>query len=620
MPARVYTYGLLDPRVNADLVEDQIRKAHRYRNILVEIERDRRAEVRVALSSHPDVEPISIEVDQIVTAREQIRDQIRRANAHKRGRADVQEQRAAFREVSARLKDARARLKAAKDMIRDDAEVQRKIEAADERANDRIRKERATCNVYWGNYLLQEAAADDARKEKTPPQFRRWTGEGRVSVQLQGGISLADLSRDTQVQLHPGRPLKEGRAVPRDARVLRLRVGSDEKKHPIWAEWPMILHRPLPEGARIKVVTVHKRRRDCRSWEWTATFQVVIAEDQRSQGLVPEGGVIALNLGFTGNYEHLGGALRAGYLVDAAGCAQEVVLPESVVDRVRQSEAIRSQRDDNLNHLRAELVAWLREHEAELPEWIVDRCVLSRPVEGEERRRCWPIEQWKSFGRFVALARLWRDKRGPDQVGSGQWNDEAGYALIEKWRYRDEHLERYESGMRRGALLHRREVYRLVAADLASKYQMLVVGSTDLRELQRSPRPEEKRVEIASAKYQQRLVAGSELRGALINAFRGMVATVDDDHATIDCHACGCPCEWDHAAERRHTCESCGASWDQDENYARNLLKRFEQLGGVPAWRAAREAKLANRKETRSERLRRTRWKRDDVEAARVVA
>lgn len=49
MTIRNFVYGLLPLDVGADLVADQMRLAHRYRNLLVEIERERRTRVRDAI-------------------------------------------------------------------------------------------------------------------------------------------------------------------------------------------------------------------------------------------------------------------------------------------------------------------------------------------------------------------------------------------------------------------------------------------------------------------------------------------------------------------------------------------------------------------------------------------
>lgn len=630
--ARVYEFGLLDPTMNANLVDDQMRAAHRYRNLLVEIERSRRDAVRGALSAHPAVEPLEAEVQSLSKDREALRDQIRRANAAVRGRADTKELREKVRVVAGALRGARAKLKAAKGAIVSDAGVVAAITAANEAAAARVRQERARCGVYWSTYLLQEADADRARKEKMPPKFRRWDGEGRVSVQLQGGLPLEELwGGGTQIRIDPVDPLAHDPTARcgdrrRAARtLLRLRVQSDERGRPIWATWPMILHRPLPEGCRIKVATVHCRRRDCWQWEWRLRLQVELPEHW-TEGRCGTGAV-ALNLGYAQSYEHLHGGVRAGYLIGEDGAGREIAVAASVSDRVEKSASICSIRDKNLDEMRASLVTWLRAHEAELPAWLVERTILSRerptprssapPAEPAiPRPRNWHIALWRSAARFRALAFAWRETRF-----SG---DEAGYDLLENWRYRDEHLQNYQTGMHRGALLDRREQYRIAAVALAARYDTLVVGSTDLRELQRSPRPEEERTEIGSAKRAQRLAAGSILRSTLENAFKrrgGKVVVIDDHRATTTCHACGSLEEWDRIAAREHTCDACGARWDQDENYCKNLLARHRREQEVAAADAGgvSSAKGLEKKESRSERLRRTRWKPKEGGAARDV-
>jgi putative transposase-like DNA-binding protein len=662
--ARVYEYGLLPPTANAPLVDDQIRAAHRYRNLLVEIERARREEVRAILSRHPDTEALALDVERIAAEREDLRSRIKRGNAEERKRVPQVELRGSVREVSGRLREARLRFKAAKAQIAADPEVRAAIDAADERAAARVRQERGRCGVYWSTYLLQEADADRARKEKTPPKFRRFTGEGRVAVQLQGGIELGDLwGTDTQIQvLRVADDRTSRRARIRQRGILKMRVQSDERGKPVWAEWPMIMHRPLPESSRIKSAVVHKRRRDCRDWTWTVTIQVELP-DEWTLGTCGEDAV-ALNLGYTASYEHLRGAVRSGYLVDEVGYEREVAVAKSVIDRVEKSESIRSIRDKNLDQMRADLVVWLREHEAELPEWLVERTILSkrRPAEGEQetaaRRpeardeerstidgaettvettevaqsfedrdsastiRTWHVALWRSASRFRALALSWREQRWLGDAEQRQPGEAGGYDLIEAWRYRDEHLQKYEAGLLRGALLDRREKYRILAAELATTYRILVVGSTDLRTLQRSPAPEDDRGEIAVVKRNQRHAAGSVLRSALVNAFKrrgGQVVVVDDDKATITCHACGNIEEWDRISDRRHTCSSCSTTWDQDENHCKNLLARWrrERELAVVDPATSRAAKGAEKKESRSERLRRTRWSQRGAEVAR---
>ena len=612
MTARVYEYGLLDPTYNAQLVADQMRAGHRYRNVLVEIERDRRTEVRNLLARHPDVEPLEAELSAARNDLADRRGQIRLQRKSTRTRSEGASMREAAHAAKLRVAEIRQRVNDAKAAIKEDAVVQAAIATADARAAERVRQARASCATYWGTYILHEADVARARASGGEVHFARWTGEGRVSAQIQGGIPSTDLAADTQVQIAPGQSIKD-RRVPPNAKILRLRVQSDAKGKAIWAEWPMILHRPLPEEGRIKVVTVHKRRRDCRRWQWTVTFTVELL-DGWTRGKCGEG-AIALNLGYCRSYDHLKGAIRAGYLIDDLGQEREVIVPTSIIDRINKSEAIRSQRDKDVDTMRALLVAWLRDHEAILPGWIVDRTILAKApkdANSPEAPRIWHITAWKSAARFRALAFAWRTARFQ--------GDDVGYDLIERWRYRDEHLQRYEAGLLRGALLHRRDLYRQLAAELSAKYRTIVLHDTDLSDLQRSPHPEEDRREIGSAKYNQRIAAGSILRGALDNAFKragGEVVIVDDHRITKACWKCSEAEDWNQL-DREHICGACGTRWDQDANACHNMLAR-ERAGAEGRRQAARAAKTADRKETRSERLRRGLAAKRKTEAARAV-
>lgn len=217
-----------------------------------------------------------------------------------------------------------------------------------------------------------------------------------------------------------------------------------------------------------------------------------------------------------------------------------------------------------------------------------------RAIPDEFVERLATVHAWRSAARFAVLAR--RRFEG----------DDALHAVLEPWRYRDEHLQRYEAGLVRGALGHRRETYRVLAAELAAQYQTLVVDDTDLRDLARAPAVEAERgVPIAGDQRHQ--AAPSELRGALINAFGAdRVVTLSARDVTRTCHDCRSIETWDHAADRAHTCGTCGTTWDQDANACRNLLREHRRAQQTPE--TARVVQdVAPVKETRSDRLRRAR-------------
>ncbi|HMG20186.1 MAG TPA: zinc ribbon domain-containing protein [Kofleriaceae bacterium] len=208
------------------------------------------------------------------------------------------------------------------------------------------------------------------------------------------------------------------------------------------------------------------------------------------------------------------------------------------------------------------------------------------------------LHAWRSADRFRKLAQRWRVARFH--------GDEVGYEALDAWRYRDNHLEPYETGMRRRALLRRREGYRILASNLCQRYRTLVIDDTDLAELKRSPAPESEEVDgIPLVKNNQSLVAGSELRQVLMNAFHGRVEKMSSNDVTRRCYSCGHVDEaWDQSVNtgRERTCPACGLRVDQDANACRNLLLEWANAQETPE--TARTAKSAIAKPSRSQRLR----------------
>lgn len=567
---RAYTYGLLPPITNAELVENQMVLGHRYRNKLIEIERRRRDAVREVTSRLVDPED-QARVDQLLKDLEEARTQIAAVRAKERRRAESKEQRDRAREIGAQLKEARARMKERRRSISDEDKAQ--LDAIKEAAFQEIRDARGASGVYWGTYLIHEQAMRASATAPTPPSFLPWRGEGRVSVQIQGGIGLDELETDTQVQIiHRASSITEAyrpsssrnfgvphnlstdadRRIGRGAlngRTLRLRVGSNGRD-PIWAEWPMILHRPLPPNAKIKVVTVSLRRRSAR-WEWSAQF---IVDDAASdpRPIPPDRSdlSVALNLGYA---QRENGGIRVGYLVAEDGWTREIVMPERDVQALDKADAIRSQRDKNADDLRTKLSAWIAEQDpASLPEWF--------------REEVEHLPQWKTSQRFLNLAESWQ---------RNYWDaGDAGFGLIHAWRDRDTHLSRYETGMRSTALRRRLDGYRCIAREVANRYLHLVVDDTDLRRLARLADPESSEQDAWPAARRQRTVAAPhELRAALQNAFgAARIQEMSAVDVTRTCNTCGHRNE-PRAESRVVHCAACGTAYDQDANACRNLLR-----------------------------------------------
>lgn len=496
MIVKVYRYGLLPPTEGAERISEQIWRAHRYQNALIEIERRRRERLATVVAEDATVTEARTALDALDAERQAILESCPRTA---KGRRTVSpETRAQLAALTMRQREARATLRAAKAASRTDPDRAARLAAIADDERGSVRAARKLSDLYWGTYLLIEQAMDLARRSPEPPRFRRWTGEGAVAVQIQHGMTTAELLAgadrrlqiDQRLQPVPGRG---GKARPR----VRLRLGTDADGDPIWGEWPVILHRPLPDDARIKWAKV-VRRRVCGKDEWSLHLTVRLQAPAARTG----DRVVAVDLGWRRLEE---GILRAGGWTDGDTGA-DVLVPASAVARLRKADDIRAIRDRHLNAIRATLTEW-REATEMLPASHVE--VLR-----------W-LPAWRSPARFAALARWWRDHR---TVG-----DETVVAALETWRARDRHLWLYETGCRRGALAHRREVYRQLAAQLARTADVLVIERLDLRGLATIPGPDSERESHPRARAQRQAVAPSELRDACVQAVQargGRVVTV----------------------------------------------------------------------------------------------
>lgn len=605
MSTVVYRYGLQRPTDNAVLVEEQFRLSHRYANRLVEIERDRRVAVREVLSARDRaLGPYVSEVEQVEAALTEAIDALRRQRASTRSRSDTAEQRSHVAALRDRKREVLSALKAERSASELDAASKARLADIEEVAHSAQRAARATCGVYWGTYLQIEAAMDAARKaplwrcgEPSDPHFHHWDGSGAVAVQIQSTRPLTRdgllACEDTRVQIAV-EPLPDGQVSRTRERkrfaTLRLRVGSEGpgNKMPIWASWPMRLHRPLPEGAVVTWAKVTRERiADRDRWELHLTLTLPGGAQRfgaNSRTEAKGDGPVFINYGWRAKED---GGRRVAYWRDDCGGEGEILMDPAVLSGLRKVEDLRSIRDRAFNAARDALAAWLP---TAAPPQRIREIVLRLP-------------QWHSPARLAALLRVWREHRWTgDEEGFDALDEWERGAWIEELKRRDggdRHLWRWEASQREKSLLRRKDHYRRIAADLARRYAVLVIEDFDLRQTQRRVAPESEDAEIAAARLAQKDAAISELRGCLMQAFIARGGRVEKTDAHLDtqrCALCGCEERWDASVQIDHTCEGCGVTWDQDRNATLNIERRFcERSNGDKEAPAKSLAKWAKR-------------------------
>lgn len=589
---RVYRYGLLAPTIEGKRVRDTMLAAHRYRNTLVEIERGRRAAIRLLMSEHGDIATVEATANQTKAVLVAALDEVKAARKASRARSDTESMRAAVTAARAAHKVSLAALRETRAAVRADTTMIAKRDAIEERAAELRRGARALCGAYWGTYLLVEDADMAARKAPlydgelpNDPRFARWTGEGRNGVQIQGGMTIGEVHSEQDTRLQIRRPNDEAWTHPSRGRrhwyqrtVLRMRVGSDGRA-PIWAEYPMLMHRPLPDGAVIKRAQVSLRKVGPRE-QWSVEITLDLGDTAPRERCGE--GVVAVDIG----WRKMGHELRVAAWCSDAGDAGEVRLPEPVIGAMRKVEDLRSIRDTTFNVAREALLGALGAMPADTPEWLL---VATKTM-----------HQWRSPARLAALARRWASARFDGDVES--------FSALEAWRYHDHHLWAWETSARTKALRRRKDGYRCIAAQLARRYRVLVLEDFDLRDVARKEPVEADKTPNEVARYARQLAAVSELRLALQQAFvsrGGSVVVVLGAYTTQTCNVCEVVEAFDAAAHVHHACTACGAVWDQDDNAAKNMLDRYcERLSRAADTAGAREPDKTETRWAKAKRMR----------------
>jgi len=515
---RTLAYGTLAPTTGAEQMRKQLSLAHRYQHALCEIERNRRAVRQDVLDSEPT----------------------------------VTESRAAALALPERDRKAawQAHRVAIKAAIAKHAEALAEIE---ERAKDLTRAARATCGCYWGTYLVVEDAMQRARRSGEEPRFRRWDGSGIVAVQIQGGLSVAELlaGEDTRARLLPHAGPERAHGNRDRLRDIWIRVGSDGRA-PIWAVVPIVYHRELPPDATIRWVRLAQHR-VATHHQLSAQF---VIETEAAALPAPGLGTIAIDVG----WRRVEGGMRVAAWVDDAGGEGTLVMPERLLIRWEKVADLRSIRDLNFNAALACLVKARRA--GGLPPGIHEATQHAHQCEAPAR--------------LAALTLRWRRSvEGASLVG-----EHLLRITLEPWRRQDKHLLEWESHQRESVLRARRDLYRRFARQIAG-YRRVVVEHLDLRAFAELPEPtggqgsaEDPRT--TAARGRRFTAALSELLGCAADAVQragGEWIEAKADWTTQTCHACGEREEFDAAGAIDHTCSACGAAWDQDLNAARNLLR-----------------------------------------------
>ncbi len=566
MTIRVYQFGCLAPDHVPDEAEEQLRLANRFWNAMVEADRKAQAANEALWAQQEPIQQLDAQIQPLEERLSALRDETKRAKQSARRATVPKERREQMRTIAAQLKELRALRAEKKRELKPEMETrQAAIWDEQKAAIKEARQFYAEQGSYWGTYNERAAhfrvASQLAHKSNAQLHFRRFDGQGVWTVQIQtaGGqepATMRDLTNPASrirhlVRLSAEENVSESvqnRRRYRPRAMLHMRIASSGRE-PVWMRLPIILHRPIPEGAAIKQVQL-KRERVGKTWRYSVSLTV----DEPATEPTSARYAVAVDLG----WRRRDNGLRAAMVVAEHDLCDEheITLPDKIVTGFALADRLRSYRDERFNIAVAALRQWLAA-QTETPAWLAEKTDY--------------IAQWKSHKRLLDVVETW--------YGNRFGGDEEVYGVLLAWRQKERHLWDYEVHLRDRLTRWRREEYRKAAARLASSYETLVLEDMDLRELAKRPKAEEGDTYMEQRSRKGRTVtAPGVLRSALELAFRARGRDVQyrDAKNTTRMHAaCGRLLDADFAADVRVYCPHCEVWFDQDANACRNLLRAF---------------------------------------------
>lgn len=402
--------------------------------------------------------------------------------------------------------------------------------------------------------------------------FKRWDGRGSFGVQIQGGMSVGEL-HDEHAQLRIKCLPDEGHVREGSRRsgrnyLLRVRIGSEgNRKLPVWADFALILDRPMHVDAKITQAIVTVDRVGLHD-QWHVVMTANVPDEAYGAAPAEQLGKVAVDVGWRSHK----GDLRVGYWADNRGGSGELCVPPmrgpkgpiTMREKLAHADDLKGLQSrlfltgDNAmeaSGILADVARWLDANKETLPEWLVlEAKTLSR---------------WRSHDRLNWLAEKWLRER---------FDGDAEIVLkLDAWRKTWRHLHEWECREREHVLAARKEHYRLIAARLARSYRVIVLNGVDLART-RKRKPKETAQELVMVEDLKRSqafdAAPGELRAEIERAAKKYgVTVVKQAFDTETCHACGAMCVFDRVRKVVHECEHCGHRWDQDLNACRNALR-----------------------------------------------
>jgi len=561
----VRQYGLLAPNNWGDDCFKHLFLQNRFWNRLVEIEQDYRNKYREIIGSDNEVAHIQKDINELkeqIVAMDEQRKQLKILHRKKISMYTepldeaIKVAKARIKELGVQAKIARSsaqeRIKAASSVLKE-LEEQRRIS---------VKQAYNSSGLWWGNYNAvldsYNTARNRAMKEGAELNFHRFDGSGRFSCQILGGVSTADFLSG-KITVAQVRKITSGeftdviksnpptlqsqsfgsRRNMREYGILSITVytGKDEKGKKLrrGLNFPIIMHRPLPENAALKMITVSRKKIGI-DFRWFATFTFTIESNEVVGHHYSQS--CRINFG----WKQVNGGLRVATINDGVEI-HNIILPQVIIDKLAYAERLQSQIDITTN----KNYEWVLGLKANFPEVLIeDAAALCRA------KRPQPIQ----FARFVIK---WQNEC-PD------FEPQALCNAIEM-RKRVKRLCQEHHHLRDKVLRRRTDFYRNEAKKIADNFSLIMMDKIGLRQMAVSEKENGMPNELSKrAQYNRRCAAISEFREWIGKQAIKSGSTIEmiNINFTRKCSDCGGLIGPSDVLTK--CCQNCGSLLERDES------------------------------------------------------
>lgn len=570
MTTLAYAYGCLEPIDWDTDCADHLYLQNKLWNRLVEIEHEHRERYRAIVGADDAIAPLAAQIeaakadkDRLVVERKALRAKARKRVPTPDLDAQIKVLAETIRGLATQIKEARS---AAKERLAP------AVRALDDWRFAAVKEARNASGLWWGNYNAvcqsYETARVAAMKSGGELRFRRFTGEGRFTCQIQGGASDEAIF-EGKCSLVRIEPLPAG-AFTHPSRGERKRMQRSRIAVTVYTHegvrrmltLPIIFHRPLPDGAIVKQVVVTRRKIGTK-FRWRAVFTCTTPDQEPAHH--PSSRACGVNLGF----RKVSGGLRVATLAMSPDKAPEyMVLPEDWLAGMDHVSQLQSQRDEHL-----------------LPMHAAAKELPIEEAPDALRERLGRIRKAPKIGcaLLAALILQWRNEY-PD------WMPDT-LATFESWRRADRRALETMANLRDALQSRRREGYRAWARDVTHRFAIVGIGKIDARKLAALDRPDGQENELHALARSNRQRASLYLLQQELAAQAAKAGThivTDAGPVTTTCHVCAATTTI--TQDIMQVCDHCHAVWDQDVNAALNAMRTAE---GAPPPREGSEDERA---------------------------